>query len=130
MTPRTILLVSAALLISSASGCTMIAHDEERQLSANGFQIKLADTPEKQSHLESLKQRKLFPTRLDGNLVYVYADVKRCNCMYVGSEADYQRYQQMVITQHQIDEERDSAAELDDASMQWGMWGPWNRPIY
>ena len=130
MASRTLLLVSAALLITSASGCTMIAHNEERRLSANGFQMKLADTPEKESHLESLKQRKLFPTRMDGNLVYVYADAKGCNCLYVGSEADYQRYQQMLITQHQIDEERDSAEELDDASMQWGTWGPWYRPIY
>jgi hypothetical protein len=60
----------------------------------------------------------------------VYADAKGCNCRYVGSEADYQRYQRMVMVKREVDEQREAAEDLDDASMEWGMWGPWNRPIY
>ena len=127
---RAMIFVSAALLFMSAAGCTMMAIEKERQLSASGFQMKLADTEKKESHLTSLKQRKLFPTKMDGQMVYVYADTKGCNCMYVGSETDYQRYQQMVITRREIDEQEEAAEDLDNASMQWGVWGPWARPIY
>lgn len=123
-------LVFAALLIASIAGCTMMAVQKERQLSASGFQMKMADTADKESHLASLTQRKLFPTKRDGQLVYVYADAKGCNCMYVGSESDYQRYQQVVIAQREVDEQREAAEELDEASMNWDTWGGWYRPLY
>jgi len=119
-----------AFLIAGSIGCaTMIAKDKERQLSAAGFQMKLADTSDKKSHLSGLQQRKLFPTKMQSKLVYVYADAKGCNCIYVGSEADYQRYQRMAMVKREIDEER-ATAELDEDSMEWGMWGGWYRPIY
>ncbi len=130
MISRAMIFVSAALLVVSVSGCTAMAIQKERQLSASGFQMKMADTAEKESHLGSLTQRKLFPSKMDGKLVYVYADSKGCNCMYVGSESDYQRYQQTVIAQREIDEQREAAEELDDASMEWDTWGGWNRPLY
>jgi hypothetical protein len=118
-----------ALLVGSI-GCATMARNKERELAAAGFQMKLADTPAKATHLASLQQRKLIPTQKTGRLVYVYADSKGCNCLYVGSEADYQRYQRMVMVKREIDEQRATAEEMDDASMQWGTWGEWNRPIY
>jgi hypothetical protein len=127
---RSLTLISAGLILASSTGCTMMAIEKERQLAASGFQMKQADSAPKEAHLQTLKQRKLFPTKMDGKLVYVYADAKGCNCMYVGSEADYQRYEQMVITERQLNEERDAAEDLDDSSMEWGMWGPWYRPMY
>jgi hypothetical protein len=122
MMSRAMIFVSAALLVVSVSGCTAMAIQKERQLSASGFQMK--------SHLATLTQRKLFPTKNDGKLVYVYADSKGCNCMYVGLESDYQRYQQAVVAQRQLDEQREYAEELDEASMEWNSWGGWNRPLY
>lgn len=127
---RVMVLVSAALILAMTSGCAMMAAQKERQLSASGFQMKLADTAEKETHLTSLQQRKLFPTTMNGDVVWVYADVKGCNCMYVGSDTDYQRYQKMVVRQQEIEEQQEAAEDLDDASMQWGLWGPWYRPIY
>jgi hypothetical protein len=123
-------LISVMVLLAFTAGCTAMAMQKERELAASGFQVKLADTPEKESHLKTLKQRELFPTTMNGLVVYVYADAKGCNCLYVGSESDYQRYQQMVITNRQVEEQRETAEDLDDASMQWGMWGAWYRPIY
>ena len=130
MMSRAMIVLSAALLVVSVSSCTAMAIQKERQLSASGFQMKMADTAEKKSHLATLTQRKLFPTKNDGKLVYVYADSKGCNCMYVGLESDYQRYQQAVIAQRQLDEQREYAEELDEASMEWNAWGGWNRPLY
>jgi hypothetical protein len=127
---RTMILYSITILLAGSLGCaTMMAQDKERQLSAAGFQMKMADTADKESHLAGLEQRKLFPTKMQGDLVYVYADTKGCNCMYVGSEADYQRYQRIAMLEREVDEERDTA-ELNEDSMEWGTWGDWNRPIY
>ena len=131
MMKRTTAFWLIAMLIAGATGCaSMFAADKERQLSAAGFQMKMADTADKESHLASLKQNKLFPAQRQGRVVYVYADAKGCNCMYVGSEADYQRYQRMAMVKREVDEQREAAEDLDDASMQWDTWGTWNRPIY
>ena len=127
---RTMVFGSLVILLAGSVGCAAMAANKERELSAAGFQMKMADTPEKQEHLATLEQRKLFPTKMEGRLVYVYADAKGCNCLYVGSETDYQRYQRIVMVKQEIDEEQSTADELNSASMQWGMWGPWVRPIY
>jgi hypothetical protein len=73
------------------------AQNNERQLSAAGFQMKLADTPEKLAHATSLPQRSVFPTKKDGDVVYVYADATSCKCIMVGSEEDYQEYQRISL---------------------------------
>ena len=72
-------LVLAGFALALLAGCASIANDQavstESELSAAGFQMKLADTPAKLAHITGLNQRKLFPTRKDGNLVFVYADM-------------------------------------------------------
>lgn len=101
----------------------------ERTLSAAGFQIKFADTQAKMDHLKTMTQRTLFPTQRDGEVYYMYADATTCNCLYVGTEKAYQRYQKLAI-QQQIAQNQRNAAEMNQmSSMNWGMWGPW-RPWY
>ncbi len=122
----------AAILAAFAlalSACAAIqnqnAMDIERLLAASGFQMRLADTPEKIAHLQTLTQRKLVPHQHQGKLYYVYADATSCQCIYVGNEQAYQRYQNLAL-QKQIADEQRMAAEMNaDASMNWGLWGPW-----
>jgi hypothetical protein len=124
-------LIAASLL--AVAGCASImgrgAIDTERTLAAAGFQMKLADTPEKLAHLQTLApQRKLVPHSQDGEMRYVWADAKYCKCLYAGSELAYQRYQKLAIQQKLADEQRDAALANEDAAMNWGMyggWGPW-----
>lgn len=111
------------------SACAAIqnqnAMDTERLLAASGFQMRLADTPEKLDHLKTLTQRKLAPHQHQGKLYYVYADAASCQCIYIGNEQAYQRYQKLA-TQKQIADEQRMAAEMNEnASMNWGLWGPW-----
>jgi hypothetical protein len=130
----------AALLTVLLGACASSANDKaiavERSLAAAGFQVKLADTPEKLAHLKELGQRRLIPTSKDGKVVYFYADAESCKCLYVGSEADYQEYQRMAIHQDIVHEQRQTAEAANQASMaalnaqmNWGMWGPWRRPF-
>lgn len=63
----------------------------EQLLTAAGFQKKVADTPAKLAHLGTLTPaRKLVAHRRDGRLYYLYADPVVCNCLYVGTAAQYQ----------------------------------------
>ena len=130
----------AALLTIVLGACASSANDKaievERSLAAAGFQVKLADTPEKLAHLKELGQRRLIPTNKDNKVVYFYADAESCKCLYVGSEADYQEYQRMAIQQDIVKEQRQTAEAASQASMaamnaqlNWSMWGPWRRPF-
>ena len=132
------LCVKFAVILSSVAfllgGCAAIersnAIDTERLLAAAGFQMRFADTPEKEAHLKSMTQRKLVPHFRDGKVYYVYADSLACECLYVGSEKAYQRYQALAI-QKKIAEENRAAAEMNaNAAMNWHMWGPWYSPWY
>jgi hypothetical protein len=111
------------------SACAAIqnqnAMDMERLLAASGFQMRLADTPEKLAHLQTLTQRKLVPHQHEGKLYYVYADATSCQCIYIGNEKAYQRYQKLALQKEIADEQRTAAEMNANASMNWGLWGPW-----
>jgi hypothetical protein len=115
-------IVGAAVALALV-GCASIQRSDtlsdERTLAAAGFQMKFAKTPDQVTQANALPQLKL--TRVpgpDGGNRFVYADAKYCQCVYVGTEAAYDRYQKLAITQ-QI------AQSEEMASMNWGMWGAW-----
>ena len=122
--------VVAVVLIVVLAGCAAMrqerARDKENMLSAAGFQLKPADTPKRIAHLQTLTPLKLLPyTRSDGKLLYVYADPKGCNCLYVGDETAYQRYRALA-EQRKIAQEQMVTAQMNaDAAMDWGLWGPY-----
>lgn len=123
-----VLLLIMVLTVALAGCAAMEAQETastEQLLSAAGFKMKLADTPEKITHLQSLTQRQLVPHTRDGQIYYAYADANS-RCLYVGDEQAYQRYQQLAA-QERIAEEQRQAAEINmDAAMNWEMWGPWD----
>jgi hypothetical protein len=58
----------------------------EQLLTGAGFQKKVADTPEKLAHLDTLTPaRRLVAHQGDDKLYYVYADPAMCECLYVGT---------------------------------------------
>jgi hypothetical protein len=95
----------------------------EQLLTAAGFQKKVADTPAKLAHLGTLTpSRKLVTHRQDGRLYYVYADPVVCNCMYVGTAAQYQ----VALERRRESEQLVAMQELlDDDSDVWNIWAPW-----
>ncbi len=119
---------SAALICIILAGCAAMearkVEDTEQLLSAAGFSLKIADTPERQAHLQTLTQNKIVPHPRDGKVYYVYADAKN-NRLYVGDEQAYERFQRLVVEQRIADEQEMAAETNLDAAMDWGMWGPW-----
>lgn len=120
--------MALAAVVTVGSGCAAIrkgdVDTQEQLLSAAGFQMKLADTPQRLQHLQTMTSQKLVPHTKDGKLYYVYADPEFCKCLFVGNEPAYQKYQQLAIQQKITQERLNAAAMNEDAAMNWGMWGP------
>ena len=120
----------AVALIVVVGGCAAMreerAKDKENLLAAAGFQMKPANSPSRVAHLQTLTPLKLLPyTRTDGKLLYVYADPKGCNCLYVGDETAYQRFRALQQQQKVAQEQMVTAQMNADAAMNWGLWGPY-----
>ena len=114
MQPRhAALLCLASLLVSS---CAAIERNEitqqENTLAAAGFVVKPGTSPEQAAML----------ARVPANKVSIFPDSVVCQCLYVGGQAAYGRYQQLAI-QQRIANDQINAAELN-ADSGWG-WGPW-----
>lgn len=94
----------------------------EELLAATGFDQRLADTPEKLAHLQTLTPaRKLVPQERDGHLYYVYADPDLCKCLYVGTAAQYEQARKKKLANDEV------VAVQDNQSVPifWGLWGDW-----
>ncbi len=120
-------LTAAVLLSASLAGCAtrQDVSQQEDQLSAAGFTIRPANTPERQAMLMRLPADR-FVQRTHGDAVtYVYADRLVCDCLYVGDQQAFGRYQQYVQAKRIADEQQLTAQLYNDPSWDWGGWGPW-----
>ena len=117
--------------------CALTACETQQQqvkqhedlLSAAGFILRPANTPERQAMLKRLPPHK-FVRRVNGDVVhYVYADPLVCGCLYVGSQQAYNQYKANELQRHLADEQQMTAETYSDAAWNWGAWGgPWGGP--
>ena len=95
----------------------------EQLLAAAGFEKKVADSPAKFAHLETLTPaRKLVVHQRDGHLYYVYADPATCKCLYVGTAAQYQLALEKRLESDQLEAMQE---HLDNDAVIWTLWAPW-----
>lgn len=122
----TILLVCvwAIVLAGCAELQTRPSVKTEELLSAAGFQMKLANTPEKRANLWKQVQHKLVPQECNGKMVYVYADAAH-DRVFVGDPKAYQKFQALAVQNQIAREEAKAAAYNYGAGMNWGLWGPY-----
>ena len=110
------------LLASCASPQQRVASKEDL-LSAAGFTVNPANTPQRLASLHSLPPNKFVQQPQGSTVRYVYADPLVCGCLYVGDQAAYGRYQQDVL-QRRLANERQMTAEMNQTNWDWGPWGP------
>jgi len=123
-------LLAALTLVSALGGCASLdqtiqqdqASDAEQILSEAGFRQIPGDTKPRIDTLRSLAPRRITAVNRDGQLWYVYADPTNCACLYVGTPANYQTYQQLARERQLTDEE---ILATEDMSLGWSEWGPW-----
>ena len=113
-------LLAAGVLVAFAIGCST-TKSRENMLSAAGFKMIPADTPERVAHLNSLPPDKITTVQRNGTLYYTFPDPKH-NILYVGQQPQYEEYQKLRL-QNQMTQEQLSAAEMNENT--WGVWGPW-----
>jgi hypothetical protein len=118
------------------AGCAAVqrhkAQQTESMLSAAGFKVTVADTPEKLAVLKAKPQHKIKFLQRHGKTYFAYADADGCDCVYIGDQSAYQKYLGM-LDQKRIAQESYDPAEVDeDAAIVeddgiWESWGgdPW-----
>ena len=108
------------LIASAVAGCATLQAAGTRStvevLSAAGFHVEAADTPEKLADLQTPPARQVLADTHDGKTSYVYRDPSVCHCLYVGGEPEYQQYQRLRLQKAIADEESSPTSG-------WG-WGP------
>jgi hypothetical protein len=124
--------LGAVVLLVALTACQSSGIlQQENDLAAAGFTVRIADTAERQAMLNRLPANR-FVQRVNGNDVhYVYADPNVCGCLYIGTQQDFAQY----VSNQQLDfEQAQRIAFLNyyDAAWNWDAWGPWGPlgPIY
>jgi hypothetical protein len=112
---RARLVVLAATLLALA-GCATMQRGEaastEQLLTAAGFQMRPANTPERLADLNAMPPGKLLVSSRAGNVIYTYADPERCRCLYVGGPKEYSALQRLRV-------EKEIAADEPQSGLDW-----------
>jgi hypothetical protein len=117
--PNLLKILGTAALMALAVGCASTKQTEDL-LSAAGFKITPATTPQQQAHLKTLPPHKVTMVKRATKTYFVYPDTAR-QVLYVGQEAQYQQYQKL-LAQTQAAEDQVRAAEMDWETG-WDAWG-------
>ena len=115
----------AATVLAACQTQQQLITQHENKLSAAGFIVKPANTPEREAMLKKLPPNKFIQRTSGDSVHYVYADPIVCGCLYVGSQQAYNQYRANEQTQHLVDEQQMTADTYADASWDWGAWGAW-----
>jgi len=122
------------LSVGTLSACQLQQQaviQNENDLSAAGFIVRLANTPERQAMLNRLPANQ-FVQRVNGGVThYIYADPVACTCLYIGSQQAYDQYRSNQQLDY-IGEQKVAAQLYYDAAWNWDAWGPWGPlgPVY
>ncbi|MAA99625.1 MAG: hypothetical protein CMN87_00040 [Stappia sp.] len=117
-------IAALALAGLTAAGCVSAVQNRESMLSAAGFRVRVADTPEKVASLKKLPAHKFVMQSKNGTPYFVYADPSVCGCLYYGTEENYQSYKAMVFEQNLANEQQTAAMMMQQAAFDYGPWGP------
>ncbi|NUP13603.1 MAG: hypothetical protein HOW73_46805 [Polyangiaceae bacterium] len=116
-------------MIGAFTGCAAIQASEAKStedvLAAAGFRQFPADTPERQQALDAMKPRTITTVTKNGKRYWVYPDPEYCQCLYAGSESEYQEFKRLSLEKEIADQNLQAAEEAQDAAMRWQTWGPW-----
>jgi hypothetical protein len=140
-----------AALAAALFGCTSLknsietppptpqqqAEQIEPMLSAAGFRMLPADTPERQQQMQSLVPMQVnYYIGKTGTLHYYMADPDYCKCMYVGTEQNYQQYEKLKLNEQyeskegEISRQNLEAIQMEDMDQQEEMFNPYGMNLY
>jgi hypothetical protein len=118
---------TAGVLTLGVAGCVspqqQVAQKEDL-LAAAGFQVRPADSPHRVAAMKRLPPNKFVTKVVNGNPIYLYADPLDCNCVYFGTQQNWDAYKQEMFAKQLADQ-----AQMTAVMMQ-GAWDgdPWAWP--
>lgn len=115
--------LAICLAVTACATPQQRAVDREDLLSAAGFTVRPANTPERVASLRSLPANKMVQRIRGDSVRYVYADPLVCACLYVGDQAAFGRYRQEVF-QRRLADEQAMTAQMNQNVWDDGPWGP------
>jgi hypothetical protein len=118
--PLTIILLVANLMAGCAGHNPQTTED---LLSAAGFNVVIATTPQQLKHLATLPPYKMMRIQRKGKDRYVYADPAR-KLIYVGGLFSYDRFRDMRLERHVTQEDLQDAKFNAEIATGWDVWGP------
>lgn len=114
-----------ALVAALLAGCAAIERADhnatEQMLTAGGFKVLPANTPDRQAKMAELKPYTIARQIRGNNVYYIYPDDQN-NFVLVGDQAAYAKYQALVV-QQQISNQNLMAAQMETMPGMWGGWG-------
>jgi hypothetical protein len=124
------LAAASVLLVAGCVSDQSRVEDTERMLVAAGFVERPANTPARESQLATLPPYNIQSQqiRVGGTYTvgFVYADPEYCHCLFVGNDRAYERHERMAVEKKIADEQMQTAEMREDASFDWGAWGPYD----
>jgi hypothetical protein len=123
VTKRNALVAGAAFVL--LAGCAtpqQQAAQKEDLLAAAGFQVRPADSSHRVTAMKRLPPNKFVTKVVNGNPVYLYADPLVCNCVYFGTQQNWDVYKQEMF-QKQLANEAQMTAIMNQEAWDWGPWG-------
>jgi hypothetical protein len=97
--------LSAVAALAFVTGCASTgtttaaaSQKKESMLQQAGFKTKMATTPKQQQRVSALAQGRVSAVKYNGKLYYVYPTATK-NQIYVGKQAQYNAYKQLLQAQ-------------------------------
>ncbi len=96
-----IAMTGIALLAAACANSPAEAPTTVDLLAQAGFVRRDVNTQERLAALKVLPPHQFVIRNSNGSVKYMYADPNVCDCIYVGGQADYDRYRQMMASRVQ-----------------------------
>jgi hypothetical protein len=109
-------------ILALTLGCAS-THETEDLLSAAGFKVVVANTPQRQQHLKTLPPHKMRVVHRKGKTYYVYADPAH-NLIYVGNQLQYDQYRDLRLAKKVAEQDLQDAELNAQDTAGWEVWGP------
>jgi len=117
------------LLVAVFDGCaSWDASSQEALLSAAGFKTRTPSSPAQQAMFDRMTPYTVERRERHGKILYAYAD-KEKHLLYIGGEAEYQRYRQLGL-QKSIADSQLQAAQINEEASLYNRWGPYWGPYW
>src|ERR1700740_3848487 len=118
--------VFVLFLLALFNGCaSWDASSQESLLSAAGFKTRTPSTPKQEAMFARMAPYTVERRQRHGKILYAYADKKQ-HLLYIGGEAEYQRYKQLGLQKSIADSQLQAAQINEDGTLlDQAYWGPY-----